>query len=141
MATSSVFSQLFFVQGAFRAVDYQIPVHAAQLSASNGVSHFLLVSSVGATPGASNFYLKTKGEVNVLHVLFCYNCVLVPTALDDDKVTFVVVCYCFSHRPCVRRLSEMYVQAVCHELVSFDRHYCMHDTAKIRVRVKSLHCV
>jgi len=28
-----------------------------------GIEQFLLVSSVGADPGSSNFYLRTKGEL------------------------------------------------------------------------------
>jgi len=48
---------------AYRKVDVDIPVHAAQLSAQVGVKAFMLVSSVGANSANSNFYLKFKGEV------------------------------------------------------------------------------
>lgn len=48
---------------AYRKVDYDIPVNAAKFAASQGCTHFLLVSSVGADANASNFYLKIKGEV------------------------------------------------------------------------------
>ena len=48
---------------AYRKVDVDIPVHAAQLAAQAGVKAFMLVSSVGANASTSNFYLKFKGEV------------------------------------------------------------------------------
>jgi uncharacterized protein YbjT (DUF2867 family) len=48
---------------AYRRVDYDIPVHAAQFCAETGCPHFLLVSSVGANSHGNSFYLKLKGEV------------------------------------------------------------------------------
>ncbi|HEY0067769.1 MAG TPA: NAD(P)H-binding protein [Flavisolibacter sp.] len=48
---------------AYRRVDYDIPVRAAQFCALSGCRHFSLVSSVGANSSAGNFYLKLKGEV------------------------------------------------------------------------------
>lgn len=48
---------------AYRKVDYEIPVHAAELCAETGCQLFLLVSSVGASSKSSNFYLHLKGEV------------------------------------------------------------------------------
>jgi uncharacterized protein YbjT (DUF2867 family) len=48
---------------AYRKVDFDIPVNAAQLCAETGVRQFLLVSSVGANSKGGNFYIKLKGEV------------------------------------------------------------------------------
>jgi uncharacterized protein YbjT (DUF2867 family) len=48
---------------AYRKVDYDIPVHAAEFCAETGCPHFLLVSSVGANSQSNNFYLTLKGEV------------------------------------------------------------------------------
>jgi uncharacterized protein YbjT (DUF2867 family) len=48
---------------AYRKVDYEIPVHAAQFTAEAGCQCFLLVSSVGANSKSNNFYLRLKGEV------------------------------------------------------------------------------
>jgi len=48
---------------AYRKVDYDIPVNAARFCAEIGCENFILVSSVGANAGSSNFYLKLKGEV------------------------------------------------------------------------------
>ncbi|HEY0273102.1 MAG TPA: NAD(P)H-binding protein, partial [Chitinophaga sp.] len=49
-------------QAAFRAVDYDIPARAATFAKMQGVQQFLLISSIGAGIGSSNFYLRTKGE-------------------------------------------------------------------------------
>jgi len=47
----------------YRKIDYDIPVNAIRCSEKNNVQSFMLVSSVGANPESSNFYLKIKGEV------------------------------------------------------------------------------
>jgi uncharacterized protein YbjT (DUF2867 family) len=47
----------------YRKVDYDIPINGAKLSFDLGVSHFSLVSSIGANDQSSNFYLQLKGEV------------------------------------------------------------------------------
>jgi uncharacterized protein YbjT (DUF2867 family) len=47
----------------YRAIDYDIPVRAAEIAHQTGVSKFVLVSSLGANPSARNFYLRLKGEV------------------------------------------------------------------------------
>lgn len=44
-------------------IDHDYTLHLAQLAAKNGIEQFHLVSSLGADSTASNFYLKTKGEV------------------------------------------------------------------------------
>lgn len=48
---------------AYRKVDYDIPVKAAHLCQETECPQLLLISSVGASPKASNFYLQLKGEV------------------------------------------------------------------------------
>ncbi|PUZ24525.1 Uncharacterized conserved protein YbjT, contains NAD(P)-binding and DUF2867 domains [Chitinophaga costaii] len=50
-------------QAAFRAVDYDIPARAAAFAKAQGVQQFLLISAIGAGISSSNFYLRTKGEV------------------------------------------------------------------------------
>ncbi len=47
---------------AFRKVDVEYVVRLAEVSVRAGASQFLLVSSVGADPRSSNFYLRCKGE-------------------------------------------------------------------------------
>lgn len=50
-------------KAAYRRVDYDIPVQAAQFCAETGCPRFLLVSSVGANSQSKTFYTKLKGEV------------------------------------------------------------------------------
>ena len=47
---------------AYRKVDHDIPVNAARHCHETGCGRYLMVSSVGASPKTSNFYLKFKGE-------------------------------------------------------------------------------
>lgn len=48
-------------QAAFRAVDLELVITLAQWT-KNTSRKFILMSSVGASEGSSNFYLKVKGE-------------------------------------------------------------------------------
>jgi uncharacterized protein YbjT (DUF2867 family) len=48
---------------AFRKVDYAIPVNLARLASAAGVAKMIVISSLGADKNSSNFYLKTKGEM------------------------------------------------------------------------------
>lgn len=50
-------------QPAFRRIDVEYPLAAAQLGVKYGAQQFVLVSSVGADARSNNFYLRTKGEV------------------------------------------------------------------------------
>jgi nucleoside-diphosphate-sugar epimerase len=48
---------------AFTKVDLGIPKKIAQLAEALSVKVLVVISSVGANPQSSNFYLKTKGEM------------------------------------------------------------------------------
>ena len=48
---------------AFRRVDYDYPLTIAKLALTQGASHFLLVSSMGADLQSANFYYRVKGEL------------------------------------------------------------------------------
>lgn len=50
-------------QDAFRKVDLELPLRAAEQAVKAGVEQFVVVSSVGADPTSKNFYLRTKGEL------------------------------------------------------------------------------
>jgi uncharacterized protein YbjT (DUF2867 family) len=50
-------------QEAFRQIDYQFPLAAADHALKFGAKTFVLISSVGADPKSKNFYLRTKGEL------------------------------------------------------------------------------
>lgn len=47
---------------AFRTVDHDYVLAFANWARANGARHFLLVSSVSASPHSGNFYLRVKGE-------------------------------------------------------------------------------
>ena len=49
-------------QEQFRKVDFEYPVHSAQIAHAQGVSQFLAVSAMGADPLSRVFYNRTKGE-------------------------------------------------------------------------------
>lgn len=44
-------------------IDCEYPFNIAKLAKENGVKQFMLVSSLGAKANSSNFYLRTKGEL------------------------------------------------------------------------------
>ena len=50
-------------QEAFRHVDLELPLRAAEQALLAGAEQFVVVSSVGADPASKNFYLRTKGEM------------------------------------------------------------------------------
>lgn len=50
-------------QAAFKEVDLEIPVKIAQLAQALSVPSLVIVSSIGANKSSSNFYLRTKGEM------------------------------------------------------------------------------
>ncbi|MDP4208380.1 MAG: NAD(P)H-binding protein [Bacteroidota bacterium] len=50
-------------QDAFRKVDLNIPVTVAKIAQNNNIENLIIISSIGANAGLSNFYLKTKGQM------------------------------------------------------------------------------
>lgn len=50
-------------QEAFRKVDFGIPETLARLASEHQVKSMIVVSSIGADAKSSNFYLRTKGEM------------------------------------------------------------------------------
>lgn len=50
-------------QARFRLVDYEYPLGAARLGLSGGATHYLLVSSIGASARSRAFYTRVKGEL------------------------------------------------------------------------------
>jgi uncharacterized protein YbjT (DUF2867 family) len=47
----------------FRKVDYEIPHSLAQLAVNQDIDVLVVISSLGADAQSSNFYLRTKGEM------------------------------------------------------------------------------
>ena len=50
-------------QQAFRAVDFDLVLKFARAGLDAGAKRMMVVSSVGADPKASSFYLRVKGEM------------------------------------------------------------------------------
>jgi uncharacterized protein YbjT (DUF2867 family) len=50
-------------QEAFKKVDFEYPKQFANLALKSNIKQFLIISSLGADANSSNFYLKTKGEI------------------------------------------------------------------------------
>jgi uncharacterized protein YbjT (DUF2867 family) len=50
-------------RAAFKAVDHDLVLAFAEASHKAGAQHFITVSSVGVIPASSNFYLRTKAEM------------------------------------------------------------------------------
>ena len=48
---------------AFRKIDFDLPVKIAEEASKNNIFSFLIISSLGADTKSSNFYYKTKGEM------------------------------------------------------------------------------
>ncbi|MFP4472045.1 MAG: NAD(P)H-binding protein, partial [Bacteroidales bacterium] len=47
----------------FRHVDHDLPVALSKIAEQNKIKRFLVISSIGANSKSSNFYLRTKGEM------------------------------------------------------------------------------
>lgn len=77
-------------QDAFRKVDFEYPKQFASLAQQNKVNQFLIITSLGADANSSNFYLKTKGEIQD----FLKNCafesisILQPSLLLGNRTEF-----------------------------------------------------
>lgn len=50
-------------QKAFREVDYHLVLQLGKIAKGNQVHDFKVISSLGANPKSSNFYLRVKGEM------------------------------------------------------------------------------
>lgn len=77
-------------QAAFEKVDLDIPLNSAAIAKSNGVAHYLVISSLGADASSGNFYLRTKGKMEEeLRALGFQNLsILRPSLLTGDRKEF-----------------------------------------------------
>lgn len=71
-------------------IDCEYPAKIAQMGKQNGVKQFILVSSVGADKNSSNFYLRTKGELEekISELNFDSFIVLRPSFIIGDRKEF-----------------------------------------------------
>lgn len=60
-------------QDAFKKVDFTYPTKFAEIAKENGISTFLLQSSLGADATSNNFYLKVKGETEEIIKKLSFN--------------------------------------------------------------------
>lgn len=75
---------------AQRQVDLNYQFAAAQLAASQGVTHYLLISASGANIASNNPYLKMKGELEqrIQTLPFKRISIFQPSLLRGKRVTF-----------------------------------------------------
>lgn len=75
---------------AFRKVDYSYPKQFAEIAKTNNVKHFLIVSSLAANEESSNFYIKTKGEIEnfLMHLNFESLSIFRPSILAGNREEF-----------------------------------------------------
>ncbi len=50
-------------KAGFYRTDHDLVLNIGRIAAANGVSSFVLISSIGANPNSRNYYLRTKGAV------------------------------------------------------------------------------
>jgi uncharacterized protein YbjT (DUF2867 family) len=77
-------------QEAFRLVDHDYPVTAAQIAKQNGVHHYLLVSALGANAHSTVFYNQVKGETEntIIHLSFEQTTIIRPSLLMGNRKEF-----------------------------------------------------
>lgn len=71
----------------FRKVDYEYPLRLARVARQQGAERFILVSSLGADPGARSFYARVKGETEAAVAREGYPTLIVlrPSLLLGDR--------------------------------------------------------
>ncbi|KZL18701.1 NAD dependent epimerase/dehydratase family protein [Pseudovibrio axinellae] len=72
---------------AFYAIDFQLAFDLSRLAREAGAQQFLMVSSIGAEAGSSNYYLKVKGELEEAVRGLSYTCTKVfrPSLLLGER--------------------------------------------------------
>lgn len=71
-------------------IDCEYPAHLASLLKTKGSKQFVLVSSIGANSASSNFYLKTKGQLeDKLNALNFDSCIVLrPSFIMGERKEF-----------------------------------------------------
>lgn len=77
-------------QEAFKKVDFTYSTEFAKIAKQNGISTFLLQSSLGADAASNNFYLKVKGETedSIKNLSFNSFTTFRPSMLLGDRTEF-----------------------------------------------------
>ncbi|MFO1296830.1 MAG: hypothetical protein U1F25_10340 [Rubrivivax sp.] len=76
-------------QAAFRAVDFDAVLAFARAAVAAGVTHFGVVSALGASARSSNFYSRTKGEMEAALQGLGFRSVVIarPSLLTGDRAS------------------------------------------------------
>ncbi|MEE4197266.1 MAG: NAD-dependent epimerase/dehydratase family protein [Bacteroidales bacterium] len=71
----------------FRAIDHDLPVQIARICLNNQCETFIAISSIGARAKSSNYYLRTKGnmEQDILNLDFRYQGFVRPSMLLGSR--------------------------------------------------------
>jgi uncharacterized protein YbjT (DUF2867 family) len=74
-------------QDAFRAVDFDSVVAFAKAARQAGATRFAVVSALGASPQASGFYNRVKGEMEQAVAKIGFDCVVIarPSLLSGNR--------------------------------------------------------
>lgn len=74
-------------QAAFRAVDFDAVLAFARAAHGAGVTHFAVVSALGADAGSRNFYNRVKGEMEAALAKVPFDVLVIarPSLLDGDR--------------------------------------------------------
>ena len=72
---------------AFRKVDYEYPLRIAEKALVAGARHFILVSSMSASPRSIFFYSRVKGEIEEAIGALGYPALTIirPSVIDGDR--------------------------------------------------------
>jgi uncharacterized protein YbjT (DUF2867 family) len=75
---------------SFLKIDYNIPVDVAHIAINNGVKNCIAVSSLGADAFSNNFYLQTKGKMEIAIEKLAFNKIIFmrPSLLFGDRKEF-----------------------------------------------------
>jgi uncharacterized protein YbjT (DUF2867 family) len=71
----------------YRKIDHDYPLQLAKIAKQNGLAQYHMVSSLGANVKASNFYLKTKGQIeeDLKQIELTTLCIYQPAFLTGDR--------------------------------------------------------
>jgi len=74
-------------QKAYREIDHDYPVLAAQLALKNGAKSVFLLTAVGSDAGSGVFYIRTKGETerDILALDFEHTHIFRPSLITGDR--------------------------------------------------------
>jgi uncharacterized protein YbjT (DUF2867 family) len=68
-------------------IDRDLPVRIASTASANGVKRIAVVSSIGANPGSSNYYMRIKGEMEreIMKLKFENTAIVRPSMLLGER--------------------------------------------------------